>query len=202
MMSEKTEKDENERWHVRYRWLWGKDAGYIAIIVLCVVGMYWFGWRGMRFFMVPSESMLPTLLPSDMIVTFKEPEYHRGDIVVLWHDGEYLVKRIAGLPGDSISIVGGALFINNRYASEPYIRDPMRYVVDPPIVIPNNKFFFLGDNRNNSDDSSVTKKNSNDKPYHDYGDLKEIIGRVVFLYYPYNRFGEVRSYPLSNTAGD
>jgi signal peptidase I len=183
-------------------WLIGKRAGFIAIVLLTVAGCYGFGLRGVRFFMVPSSSMEPTLLPSDMLVTIKEPVYHRGDVVVLRHDGEYLVKRITGLPGDAVGVVNGALFINGRYASEPYVREPMRYVIADPIRVPEGRFVFMGDNRNDSDDSSVDHGKPGGPRQYDLGWLKEIVGRVVFLYYPYNRWGEIRSYPLLNVAGE
>jgi signal peptidase I len=152
--------------------------------------------------MVTSSSMEPTLLPSDMIVTVREPVYRRGDIVVLRHDGEYLVKRITGLPGDAVVVVDGALFINGKYASEPYIREPMRYTIAEPIHVPDGRFVFMGDNRNDSDDSSVNHGAPDGPGLYDLGWTKDIVGRVVFLYYPYSRWGTVRSYPLVNTAGE
>ena len=183
-------------------WLIGKRAGYIAIALLAVACGYAFGVRGVRFFMVPSGSMEPTLLPSDMIVTLKEPSYHRGDIIVLRHDGEYLVKRVTGLPGDAVGVVDGALFINGKYASEPYIREPMRYIIEEPIRVPDGRFVFMGDNRNDSDDSSVNHGAPGGPGLYDLGWTKDIVGRVVFLYYPYSRWGRVRSYPLVNVAGE
>ncbi len=183
-------------------WLIGKRAGYIAIALLTVACAYAFGFRGLRFFMVPSGSMEPTLLPSDMIVTVKEPNYHRGDIVVLRHDGEYLVKRITGLPGDAVTVFDGALLINGKYASEPYLREPMQYSIGEPIQVPDGRFAFMGDNRNSSDDSSVNHGAPGGPRQHDLASTKDIVGRVVFLYYPYSRWGSVHSYPLVNVAGE
>jgi len=183
-------------------WLIGRRAGYIAIALLAVLGVYAFGARGVRFFMVPSGSMEPTLLPNDMLVTVQEPVYHRGDIVVLRHDHGYLVKRITGLPGDSIRVVDGALVLNGKYASEPYVREPMRYMIVDPIRVPKDRFFFMGDNRNESDDSSVNHGQPGGPGLYDLGWMKDIVGRVVFMYYPYSRWGAVHSYPLANTAGE
>jgi signal peptidase I len=183
-------------------WLIGKRAGYIAIALLAVACGYAFGVRGVRFFMVPSGSMESTLLPSDMIVTIKELSYHRGDIVVLRQNGEYLVKRITGLPGDAVGVVDGALFINGKYASEPYLREPMRYTIEEPIRVPAGRFVFMGDNRNFIDDSSVDRGVPGGPGLHELAWIKDIVGRVVFLYYPYSRWGAVRSYPLVNTAGE
>ena len=116
------------------------------------------------------------------------------------------MKRIVGLPGDNISVIDGALFINGKYASEPYMRDPMNYFIERPVRIPEGRFFFLGDNRNQSNDSSLgfitdssAQPHSNPLAY--LGHLKLIVGKARFIYYPYNRFGPIRSYPLINAAG-
>jgi signal peptidase I len=188
------------------RILYSKNIGMAVLLLLSLVGFYYFAYRNVRFFIVPTESMAPTLYPEDMIITLKESLYKRGDIVVVYVDGEYLVKRIVGLPGDNISVVDGALFINGKYASEPYIREPMAYLIEFPVLVPEGRFFFLGDNRNESEDSSLGFSNEpnvhlryNSMDYLGYMDA--IIGRVQFIYYPYDRFGVVRSYPLMNVAG-
>ncbi len=100
----------------------GRYAAYIVILCVSVVLIYLFAGRGMRFFLVPSSSMEPTLLRRDYLVTLREGAYHRGDIVVI-EDPEdkkgYLVKRIVATQGDTLAIDGGALFLNGKYASEP-----------------------------------------------------------------------------------
>lgn len=188
------------------RLLHSKEIGMVALLLLCLVGFYFFAYRNVRFFIVPSASMEPTLLPDDMILTLKEPRYERGDIVVVYDEGEYLVKRIIGLPGDNISVVDGALFINGKYASEPYMREPMNYYIEHPVKIPEERFFFMGDNRNESEDSSVGFSNAPDAPsrsdpFDHLGYLQSIVGKVQLIYYPYDRFGPVYSYPLINVAG-
>lgn len=177
--------------------LHSKQAGYLAIIVLCLIGTYFFGIRGMRFFMVPSASMEPTLLRSDQIITLRERHYKRGDIVVfLDYDGGYSVKRISGTGGDLVGVFDGALFVNGEYVSEPYVKEPMEYIIMPPVKVPEGHVFILGDNRNDSDDSHFDGRSP---------PLDSIIGKVRFIYYPYNRFGPVRSFyppltPMGSTT--
>lgn len=181
-----------------------QEVGLVVLLALLLVGLYYFAWREMRFYLVPSRSMEPTLYPEDMIITLNQQDYHRGDIVVWPENGEYIVKRIIGLPGDTVSVADGALFLNGKYASEPYILEGMNYFIGTPVAIPEGRFFYLGDNRNASDDSSLgitaapSGQNNNDLYL---GHLDDIIGKVVFRYYPYNRFGKVASYPLINVAG-
>ncbi len=171
----------------------GRQGGTIALLLLSLIGVYFFVFRGARFFLVPSASMEPTLMRGDYIATLRERAYRRGDMIVYLDrvNDEYVVKRIAGVAGDVISVKAGALFINGQYASEPYIAEPMRYLIDPPIVVEENRVFVLGDNRNASEDSHVRL---NTEP------VADIVGRVCFRYYPYERMGVIRSYPLQYLA--
>ena len=178
---------------------WGlgaKGGALVSVLLVLVTAYAWFG-AGIRFFLVPSRSMEPTLQEGDMIVTLPLREYQRGDLVVFRHQGDILVKRLIGLPGDTVQVVDGALFLNGRYASEPYCLEPMKYLLADPQTVPEGRFFFLGDNRNISEDSSeVARKRVEKRPDREFGDLSQIIGKVVFRYYPYARFGPVLSYPL------
>lgn len=158
---------------------------------IAFLSVYAFGYRGVRFFLVPSSSMEPTLYPSDYLITVKEPAYKRGDIVVLRdpQDREsYIVKRIVGLPGDTIAIAAGALFINGKYASEPYIKEPMETELSP-ITVPEGEYFVLGDNRNNSEDSATWRRGI---------PIQDVIGKVRWIYNPISRMGPVASYPLAS----
>lgn len=170
------------------RLLTSHQAGLLTILFLCVVGIYLFAFRGMRFFEVPSRSMEPTLSPGDHLVTLREREYHRGDIVVVEDDDGYVVKRIVGVPGDEIMVMDGALFIDSAYASEPYILEPMEYVL-APVRVPEGCVFLLGDNRNASNDDHLTRQAQ---------PQQSIVGRVRLRYYPYARWGRIISYPLTS----
>lgn len=118
-------------------------------------------------FRVPSESMLPTLevrdrfLANKFIYRFTEPE--RGDVVVFQaveknDEGEFdiLVKRVAALPGDTVQVQGGTLFVNGELQREPYLNTNVIPDINSPYgptEVPQGKFFALGDNRGNSLDS-------------------------------------------------
>ena len=172
-----------------------KTAGNIALLLIALLGVYFFVYREGRFFRIPSASMEPTLFPVDMIVTMADDSYKRGDIVVLRepsNPSEYFVKRIVAVAGDRVAVHQGALHLNEEYASEPYIMEPMAYEIRKPVLVPMDQVFVLGDNRNNSDDSHV---NSECFP------VDIIVGRVRFIYYPYDRLGPVSSYPLLNRLG-
>ncbi len=169
---------------------------YLIIIVASFFLIYLFGFREMRFFRVPSSSMQPTLRPNDLLLTLEESTYARGDIVVFMDpvDPEaYLVKRVVGIPGDTVAIESGGLILNGHYASEPYTSEPMRYSLTPPVRVGEGELFVLGDNRNASDDSHAWGKGI---PY------DSVVGKVRLIYLPLRRSQFVHGYPLINAAGN
>jgi len=166
----------------------GQPGGQAAILVLFLLVLYLFGYRHLRFFLVPSASMEPTLMTGDYIVTLNEDHYERGDIVVLRDPedpGSYVVKRVVALGGDTVAMDGGALYVNGQYVSEPYVMNPAAYELESTKV-PEGHALLLGDNRNNSEDSHLWRQKT--QP------VATIIGKVRFLYYPYDRAGRVRGY--------
>ncbi len=134
------------------------------LVILAVAFVLVFGFVRpfvLEAFRIPSESMVPTLLVGDrvfvnkFIYRFTEPE--RGDVVVFEsvNGGEEdLIKRVVGLPGDSIEVRDGVLFVNGERREEPYLN---RRFPDSgfygPTTVPPNHLFMMGDNRPNSRDS-------------------------------------------------
>jgi signal peptidase I len=100
--------------------------------------------------------MTPTIKSGDMVIClnyiFSQPK--RGDIISFSADkiNTHPIKRIIGLPGETIKIHGSAVYINGEELEEPYI-DGQLYTDYGPVTIPNKCLFVLGDNRNNSTDS-------------------------------------------------
>jgi len=141
---------------------------------------------------VNQTSMLPGLEEGQrlfvvkILYKFKEPA--RGDIIVIRPpidpEKEY-VKRLIGLPGDTIEIRGGKVYLNGVLLNEPYIKEPVRYTFGP-YTVPDGQYFVLGDKRNVSNDShngwTVSRR--------------EIIGKVWWRYWPLNKFGLVGNFPL------
>lgn len=112
---------------------------------------------------IPTGSMLETLQLQDRVMVnkfiyhFKEPQ--RGDIVVFkppeeLNTKEDYIKRVIGLPGETVEIKNGRAYINGRPLHEPYIAEPMYYDYGP-VVVPEDSLFVMGDNRNHSFDSHM-----------------------------------------------
>jgi signal peptidase I len=112
----------------------------------------------LHIYAIPSASMAPTLEPGDQIVVTRylasEPE--RGHVIVFHSpavEGELLVKRIAGLPGDLVDSRLGRLRIGGHTVPEPYVLHPAMTGAIPAQIVPAGSYFVLGDHREDSVDS-------------------------------------------------
>jgi signal peptidase I len=198
-------------------WEWTKSLamGFVLFLVLRTFLI--------QTFTITSGSMENTLLVGDFLVLSKSaygatvpgtdlrlPGYSepkRGDVVVFrgHHEPIDLVKRLIGLPGDTLAMSDGILTINGQPANEPYVRhtdtdgdnhhpwmawqsdflvdsvDVMRYRPTRdnwgPIIVPRDRYFVMGDNRDESLDSR----------YWGFVDPRALKGRAVVLYFSYNR---------------
>ena len=147
-------------------------------------------------FYIPSESMTPTLVENDRILvskmSYRLGKPGRAEVVVFRAPKEALsepldgeekdfVKRIVGLPGDTVEIHGGITYVNGKPMKEPYTKEPVDYDL-PPTMVPEGRYFVMGDNRNHSNDS------------HRWGTLEQdrVIGRAVMVFWPPSRAGFIK----------
>ena len=109
---------------------------------------------------IPSESMLPTLQVGDQLLVKKvvSSTLKRGDIIVFLHDGQPFIKRLIGMPGDTINIENGKVFVNGSPLDEPYLGTSDRY--SGVFFVPEGAYFVLGDNRADSYDSRYWENGS------------------------------------------
>ncbi len=132
---------------------------------------------------VLGQSMQPNLQPSERLVIEKlSYRFHdpgRNEIVVLDMPQmpALMIKRIIGLPGETVEIRQGRIYIDSREAPEPYIQ-PFSHVSYGPITLAADTYFVLGDNRDNSNDSRS------------FGPIPRdyITGRAWMRYWPLTRF--------------
>ncbi|WP_433673791.1 signal peptidase I [Microbacterium gorillae] len=159
-----------------------------AVCLLVVSALQAFVVRG---FWVPSASMEPTLNIDDRIVvdqlTPHFTDYQRGDIVVFRDPGgwlgaagreDFLVKRIIAVAGDTITgSADGTVAINGAILVEPWAHHSTQ---DPfNVTVPAGEVWVMGDNRGNSADSRV----------HGTVPSPDIVGRVVWVYWPLTHWG-------------
>ncbi len=149
---------------------------------------------------VEGYSMRPSLDNGEYVLIYRlaytTGSYHRGDIIVFrppmypdanfWQrlfglpnfDNQYedYIKRIIALPGETVRISQGRVYIDNVELTEPYIAAPPDY--NGEWTVPQGELFVLGDNRNNSADS------------HAWGFLPEqnILGKALLVYWPFAKF--------------
>jgi signal peptidase I len=158
-----------------------------ALAVALVVKTFLF-----QAFFIPSESMLPTLKPGDRVLVNKLSYHlhpiHRGDIVVFKRPpGETsdpaikdLIKRVIGLPGDTIEArPDGKVYINDKPIDEPYVIPGALTTQLPRHVVAKGEYFVMGDNRTNSKDSRFIGAIP--------GDL--IVGRAFVRVWPLSAIG-------------
>lgn len=139
---------------------------------------------------VDGESMMNTLMDGESLIvnklSYKLDSPDRFDIVVFYPYGredkeDYYVKRIIGLPGEKVQIIGSDIYINDEILEEHYGKDP---ISDPgifkdPVTLGEDEFFVLGDNREISEDSRF------------FGPVerKNLSGHAVLRVYPFDKFG-------------
>jgi signal peptidase I len=141
---------------------------------------------------VEGTSMAPLLSDQERIFINKfvyrfEP-IERGDVIVFWYPldrSKSFIKRVVGLPGETIEIRQGRLYIDAHRVVEPYVPttffDGSSY---GPVRIAEDQFFVMGDHRDSSNDSRV------------FGPVpgRFIYGKAVFAYWPVNHFGSIPAY--------
>jgi len=138
---------------------------------------------------VEGTSMQPQLVDQERIFVnrfiYRFKDIRRGDIVVFWYPKDRtksFIKRVVGIPGDSVEIRDGSVYINGTRVNEPYLKPEFRdHRTFKKMVVPGGQYFVLGDHRNSSNDSRS------------WGCVAQslIYGKAVFSYWPFSRLGLV-----------
>ncbi|BAJ63949.1 signal peptidase I [Anaerolinea thermophila] len=145
---------------------------------------------------VENISMEPTLQPGERLIVnklaYRLGSIKRGDVIVFHYprnpNSDY-IKRVIGLPGETVRIADGTVYINNEPLQEDYIAAPATYFGE--WTVPEGQVFVLGDNRNQSFDS------------HSWGFVPKemIVGKAILIYWPPSAIRVLNQTPLVNAAG-
>lgn len=138
---------------------------------------------------IPSGSMEHTISPGDRVIgnrlayAVREPE--RGDIVIFQYpddEAQLFVKRIIGLPGETVTIEDAKVYIGGTLLEEDYLKEEWTVDNGPyTFEVPENCYLVLGDNRNNSKDARYWENT--------YVEAEQILGEAGFRYWPFNSIG-------------
>ena len=173
-----------------WSWIWSFIVAFII-----VGGVYFFLGRP---FTVSGASMYPTLHNGDRMVLSKVGDIHRFDVVILKAPDENVeyIKRVIGMPGDTVEMKSGVLYINGKKVDQPFINTEALakqtvfmddFTLDSltgESKVPEGKYFVLGDNRGVSKDSRMIG----------FIDRSAIEGKAVFTIWPFGRIGGQKNY--------
>lgn len=178
----KTENVDNQHncnnWHCTGNFILAYQ-GYkkTAILVLAFLGILMFRCAVMERIIINGSSMQPTFIDGDVCIARKfDVEPQKYDIVIAKIEGKTLVKRVLGLPGETLQVIAGEVYINGEAVDSNYdfFTEDMGLLANP-YTVGENEFFIMGDNRAGSCDSR------------DFGSVKreDIKGIVVCRIFPF-----------------
>ena len=170
---------------------WAREiiSTVLYLVVVVVLTFLFVQYVGQRTH-VNGDSMNVTLEDGDNLIVdklsyrFKEPE--RYDIVVFpyqYQEKTYYIKRIIGMPGETVQVKDGMVYIDGEMLSEGYGKEAMEYagVASEPVELGEDEYFVLGDNRNNSSDSRDPSVGNIQRD--------QIIGKAFLRIWPLNKIG-------------
>lgn len=157
---------------------------WIAVVVFAVVVALFLDNFIIVNAIIPSASMESTIMTGDRIIgnrlAYIKDDPERGDVVIFKfpdNEKQLFIKRVIGLPGDTIEVIDGQVYINDsdEPLDEPYLNEPPVGSYGP-VTVPEGAYFMMGDNRNNSADSRFWN--------HPFVYKDKISGKAFVRYYP------------------
>ena len=176
----KKNKKENEK-------IWKVFVDYIKVIIIALIISFAIKTFVVTTTVVDGRSMNPTVNDKDRLLVnkifFMKKNITRGDIIDFYvpEAKKYYLKRVIGVEGDIVEIKDNRLYLNGKMQNEPYVSTNVTSPHNQTTKwqVPKGYIFVLGDNRSNSRDGRdlgvVSREN--------------IVGKIIFRFYPFNNFG-------------
>lgn len=158
---------------------WLKENLLFTILLLIIIIIRIFFYSPIR---VNGSSMYPTLQDKEFMILNKiglQKGINRFDIVVVESNGKYIIKRVIGLPGESVMYSDNKLYINGKVIEDNYSKSETENFEN--VILKENEYFVMGDNREVSKDSRVIGPVN----------IKNIKGKTNLVIFPFNKIGIV-----------
>lgn len=136
---------------------------------------------------ISGSSMEPTLNDEEIVVLIKTTNLKQGELCCFSYQNKLLIKRVIGLPGDSINIdENGYVYVNGTVIDEPYVIDRAlgECDIEFPYMVSENHYFVLGDHRSTSVDSRSSVIGLVSEDY--------IVGKIFYRVWPFDRLSQVK----------
>ncbi len=165
---------------------WMRDLAFSVLLAIILIV---FIYQPVK---VEGTSMMPALSNDERIFInkftyrFGTGNIERSDLVVFFFPldrSKSYIKRVIGLPGDTVQIDSGTVYVNGQRLNEPYVPDEYRDRQSmPPLTVTADHYFVLGDHRSSSNDSRA------------WGTVgrRDIYGKAVFVYWPLDKMGRLK----------
>jgi signal peptidase I len=143
---------------------------------------------------IQGDSMDPTLKDDEIVVLLKTTKLKRGQLCCFSYQNKFIIKRVIGVPGDTINITDeGYVYVNDQLLDEPYLLDRSlgECDIEFPIHVTESHYFILGDHRSTSIDSRssvIGLVNS-----------EQVVGKIFFRIWPFDAVGLIEYSEPTNT---